>query len=199
MLPEILHLHWGTLGFLLLLAWFWRLNGLQPLLMILCAAAVHEAGHILVLRLFGAPSGRLRLTPAGGVIQTSDLCLSYPREMIAVLAGPAANLLAGVFLNALSSIYPQAAAFAGAHWTLGIFNLLPAAPLDGWRWLQLLLCWGLGPDTGNRIAAVFGCFGAVLLSGTILFLMILSGGNLWLLPAAMGVAVSGIRTAANSA
>ena len=182
---------WDTLGFFLLIAWFWHWNGWQPLLMLLSAALTHEAGHLLALRLFGAPMGGFHLSAAGAVMQTDDLYLSYLQEFFAVLAGPAANLTAGLVLNTLS---PAFSAYAGAHFVLGLFNLLPAAPLDGWRIVQLVLCWLLDPVTGNRCACLVGGMGSILLTGGILCLMVFSGGNLWLFPAALGIAVSGLKT-----
>lgn len=195
MLPEFLRPYWGTLGFLLLLGWFWRINGLEPLMMLLSAAAVHEAGHLLVLRLVGGAADGFRLSPFGAVIRTEELQLSYFRELLAVLAGPGANLATGVLCSIVANGNAAAEAIAGAHWVLGIFNLLPAAPLDGWRALQLLLCWLAGPGAGTRIAGAVGGACALVLAAGILTLMTASGGNLWLLPAAVGVAVSGLRAA----
>lgn len=189
--------HWGTVGFLLLLALFGEALGWKTLLMILFAAAVHELGHLAALKLLGISEVVLRISPFGAVLWTENLRLSYSRELLAVMAGPGVNLLCGSMLNILASVHPEAAAFAGAHWTLGLFNLMPAAPLDGWRILQLLLCWLLGPAAGDRAADVIGGTAALFLAGGIAFLMHFSGGNLWLLPSAAGLASAGIRTLTN--
>lgn len=89
------------------------------------AAALHELGHILCLRRFGAPIRRLRIGVLGAVLETGGT-MSYGRELAAVLAGPLANLLAAVLLGWLG--YPVS---AGANAVLGAFNLLPVSPLDG--------------------------------------------------------------------
>ena len=49
-------------GFWLLAAWFTLVNGWQLLAVILSAAALHELGHLLVLRLLGARVRELRDT-----------------------------------------------------------------------------------------------------------------------------------------
>lgn len=182
---------WNLTGFLLLLAWFSLLNGWRLTLLVLSAAAVHELGHLLALKLVGGGPVRLELSPFGAVMRISGLGLSYPRELAAVLAGPGANFLMG---GALLLAGPAHETAAGANWVLGCFNLLPAAPLDGWRAMQLVLSWLLGPDRGAAWASALGGAGGILLGSGILWLMLRSGGNLWLLPAAAGVGAAGVRT-----
>lgn len=181
---------WSFLGFLLLAAWFWLQNGWEPLLLLLSAAAVHELGHAAVLRAFDAPATAFRLSPFGAAMRTDSAGLSYPKELAAVLAGPAANLLCGGLLAILArkSLLPYSP--AGAHFVLGIFNLLPVRPLDGGRALDLLLSWLLGPNLAERVSAVVGTAAAALLAFFFLWLMKASGGNLWLLPAAAGMAAA---------
>ena len=193
MWSDLLRRNWGLLGFLLLLGWFWWINGIQPLTLLLGAAAVHEVGHLLALRLLGGTTAGFGFSAAGMVIRARDLRLSYGQELAAVLAGPVANLAAGA-LCVLFDESDFAVAFAGAHWVLGVFNLLPAAPLDGWRALTLLLCWRIGPNVGERTADAIGAVFALTLTVAILFLMVASGGNLWLLPAAVIMAREGLRT-----
>ena len=59
---------WGALGLGLLAAWFVLLCGWEPFLAILFAAAAHELGHYLALRLQGAAVTGLRLSPWGAVM-----------------------------------------------------------------------------------------------------------------------------------
>ena len=119
-------------GFLLLTGWFAVSCGWETTLLVLGAAALHELGHILCLRRFGAPIRRLRIGVLGAVLETGGT-MSYGRELAAVLAGPLANLLAAVLLGWLG--YPVS---AGANAVLGAFNLLPVSPLDGRRIWRLL-------------------------------------------------------------
>ena len=189
---------WGLLGFGLMTAWFCLMNGPLATVVLMGAAAVHELGHLAVLRLLGGRTGSFTLSPFGAVIRTAGVGLTYPRELLAVLAGPAVNLLCAALLAAVPARPDWAVTAAGASAALGLFNLLPAAPLDGWRMLQLLLCWTAGPDRGTCWAATIGAAGALLLAGSLLWMMAASGGNLWLLPAVLGTGIGGIRSALRS-
>ena len=120
-------------GFWLLAAWFTLVNGWQLLAVILSAAALHELGHLLVLRLLGARVRELRVSVFGAELMTSAARLSYPGEIAAVLAGPAVNLLCALVLGGA-----HAWVAAGAHLSLCLFNLLPVRPLDGGRALYLM-------------------------------------------------------------
>ena len=76
-----------TGGFLLLAAWLNYLDrqGIVPLALLSCA--LHELGHLLVLRLLGVRVRRLSITAVGAEMET-DRSLSYGGEILAALAGP---------------------------------------------------------------------------------------------------------------
>lgn len=182
---------WGLLGLGLLAAWFCLMNGPAATAAVFSAAALHELGHLLALRLLGGRTAGFTLTIFGGELRAAGL--SYPGELAAVLAGPGANLLACAALAAIPAPPDWVCMALGANLALGLFNLLPAAPLDGWRAWALFLCWTLGPDRGVFWSDCVGIAGSALLTGGIVWLMIQSGGNVWLLPAAMGTALGGFR------
>jgi len=170
-----------TGGFLLLTAWFVLANGWEPLITVLGAAAVHELGHWIVLRRLGAAVTGFRVSALGAVLETDGGCLSYGGELAAVLAGPAANLLAALALTALyENRWPAA---TGANLILCAFNLLPIRPLDGGRALYLLASWLGGPAAGEAAGRWLGGVTAALLAAALGLVMWRSGGSLWLLPA----------------
>ena len=192
-------------GFWLLAAWFTLVNGWQLLAVILSAAALHELGHLLVLRLLGAET--LVVTNAAGAVNTafsagdimlitdhiklfgvSPLCGPNPGEIAAVLAGPAVNLLCALVLGGA-----HAWVAAGAHLSLCLFNLLPVRPLDGGRALYLAAAWLAGPSAAERIACWAGGTTALALGGLVLWLIGRTGGSLWLLPAAFGLLAAALR------
>lgn len=173
-----------SVGFVLLTVWFAAANGVPLLGMVLGAAAVHELGHWLALRWLGAEIRSLRVGLLGAVLETDCSRLSYGKELTAVLAGPGMNLLCAWLLSRLG---PEAAAAVGANLVLGGFNLLPLRPLDGGRALYLLTAWAWGPWAGDRTARWAGTVTALLLSTGVLWLMVRTGGSLWLLPAAVGL------------
>ncbi|MBE6885868.1 MAG: hypothetical protein E7486_02875 [Ruminococcaceae bacterium] len=95
----------------------------------------HEAGHLAAFALLGDPPKSLAFLPFGlRIIPRAGL--SSPRhELITLLAGPGVNL--GLFaLFLLTGVHLP---FAAANLLIGIFNLLPIAPLDGGRAILLLL------------------------------------------------------------
>lgn len=168
-------------GFCLLVAWFTAVNGWHLTAVVLGAAAVHELGHWAVLKVLGARILGLRISVLGAVLAVDSRGLSYGKELAAALAGPAANLLSAAFL-AWSGLETA----AGAHIVLGVFNLLPIRPLDGGRALYLGAAWLLGPAAGEAAARWTGTAAALALAAGLSWLIVQSGGSLWLLPAAVG-------------
>ena len=168
-------------GFMLLAAWFVLANGWEPLVTVLGAALVHEAGHWLVLRRQGAAVTGFRLSVLGAVLETDSGGLSYGGELAAVLAGPAANLLGALALTALGKGRWPAA--VGANLVLCVFNLLPIQPLDGGRALDLLASWAAGPAVGEAVSRWAGTVTAAALVSLIGGVIWKTGGSLWLLPA----------------
>ena len=151
--------------------------------MILGAAAIHELGHLWMLRLLGARVFGMQISILGAVLETDCRMLSYGKELMAVLAGPVINLMCAVALEWLG---PGNETAIGIHLVLGGFNLLPIRPLDGGRALELLLVWMFGPFTGERIVCWISSATALFLAVIITGLIISTGGSLWLLPAAAG-------------
>ena len=127
-------------GFFLIVGWFAVSCGGEAALLVLSAALLHELGHILALRLSGAGICWLRISVLGAIMETRGN-LSYGQELLCLLAGPGANLLAAVLFGAL-----DCDGLAGANAVLCLFNLLPVFPLDGGTVLYLLLSWLAGPQ-----------------------------------------------------
>ena len=162
-------------------------------LLILSAAGVHELGHYLVLRAVGGRAVTLGIGPMGADLRTDCCRLSYGREILAVLAGPGANLLTGLALAAGAKYAGWGALYtaAGAHMVLGCFNLLPIRTLDGGRLLDLALHWRLGPAADERALQAVSGISALVFGGMLLTVVLGSGGSLWLLPPAAALLCSG--------
>ena len=133
-------------GFFLLVGWFALCCGWQTALTVLGAAAWHEFGHLLALRLCGGEARRLRVGMLGAVIEVRG-AMGYGQELASALAGPLANLLAAAVLGRMGCTTA-----AGANGVLCAFNLLPVRPLDGGRALYLLLAWLAVPERRNGAA-----------------------------------------------
>jgi Zn-dependent protease/CBS domain-containing protein len=119
----------------------------------------HELGHAVVARRAGLRVNGITLWLLGGVAQLEDEPASPGDELKVAIVGPAVSLAlaAGFGLAAfgLAAIGGPALAVAVAvslavsNTVLALFNLLPAAPLDGGRVLRGLL-WR---RHGNRVRA----------------------------------------------
>ena len=167
---------WSALLIALLIAWSLggqllpaQVPGLVPAAYWLAGAAgavlflgsllAHEVGHALVARRAGLRVRGITLWLLGGVAQLEDEPASPGDELRVAIVGPAVSLALavgfGLAAAALSLAGVPTLAVVLAAWlalgnaALAVFNLLPAAPLDGGRVLRGLL-WR---RHGNRVRA----------------------------------------------
>ena len=161
---------------------------------LLGAASLHEWGHWAMLRRLGGGVKCLTISPFGAEMTISDdTRLSYGGEMLVTLAGPLVNILFALILGFLGAVWERAYVFAGAQLILGLFNLIPANPLDGGRLLWLITAWLTEPFTADRVASAVGVIvSSALLAGGLL-LMQRTGGSPFLLLGAVGLLVSSMR------
>lgn len=181
-------------GFWLLLGAAVLVSPVEAVVAVLLASAIHEGGHLFLLRFFGVRAEQLRLNALGAEIVAPGLeRLSYGRELLVTLAGPAANLLAALLLSAAARGFGLDALYlhAGAHALLGAFNLLPCAPLDGARALYLVTAYFGGPAAGDAVSASVG-LGCALVVLALALRLTLGGGGWLFLFAAMGLVCGSI-------
>ncbi|MBU5627031.1 peptidase M50 [Oscillibacter sp. MSJ-2] len=175
-------------GFLLLVTAFALQQSGELLASILLASGLHEIGHWAALRFFGVRAERFRLA-AWGAGMVCGAGLSYGQELIAVIAGPAVNLICGVACARAAEHmgWTSGYLYAGAHVILGAFNLLPISVLDGGRAIELILSLWADPWLARRIVSILSIFTLVLLTSGALWLSVQSGGNAYLLVGILGV------------
>ena len=110
---------------------------------------VHELGHALTARKFGARS-EIVLQAFGGYAAYSGVRLTRPQSFMVTAAGPAVQILLGLVLMQMIPRLPQMSPF-GAYFLItlmwisivwALLNLLPVLPLDGGRMLESIL----GPE-----------------------------------------------------
>ena len=179
-----------TPGFRILILWFALANGWRSVMTVFGAAAVHEIGHWIALYSCGAKVTELNLGICGAVMTTENFKLSYGRELLCVLGGPAANLAAALLLRAVGSSRYD---LIGVNLILCIYNLIPVRTLDGGRALELCMAWAFGPDAAESVTRNISAWASGLIACGIGFVIIKTGGSLWLFPAMLGMIYATIR------
>lgn len=163
--------------------------GVGFLLAVFGSVLLHELGHALVARRYGIATRRIILSPIGGIAQLEGMP-SKPRQELAIaLAGPAVNFVLAAGLWILSPFFGAGllASLVGsliiANLTLGLFNLVPAFPMDGGRALRAFLAERMGSRratetaarVGKGVAIAMGLYG--LFAGP--FMLVFIAGFVW--------------------
>lgn len=122
------------------------------------SVVLHELGHALAARYFGIRTAHITLYPFGGVAALQSMPRSSGQELIVAIAGPAVNAaLVSVFLPlAVWNGHFVFVALAAINVVMGVFNLLPAFPMDGGRVLRALLAIPMGFLGATRVAMRVG-------------------------------------------
>ena len=170
------------------------LLGVVFLVGVFASVLLHEFGHALMARRYGIRTRRIVLWPMGGVAQLEGDPRTPKQELHIALAGPAVNfaLAGGLWLfTSLAGLpsYGLLASLMVANLTLGLFNLVPAFPMDGGRVLRAFLATRLGGGRATDIAVKVGKFAAVAFVIAGLFgnpMLMLVGAFVWFAAGAEG-------------
>lgn len=147
---------------------------------------LHEFGHALAARNYGISTAHITLYPFGGIAAIRGLPQDPRQEAVIALAGPAVN---GLLFLAFGGLWLALggwwlAMIAALNLIMGVFNLIPAFPMDGGRvfraaltpWLGWQRASGVAIVVGRVFAAgfivaalVFGQFSLALVGGFLLF------------------------------
>ncbi|WP_224283033.1 site-2 protease family protein, partial [Streptomyces sp. LS1784] len=166
--------------------------GLVGALLLTVSLLLHETAHAVTARRAGIRVDDMTVFALGGVTRMGR-APSPGRQFAVAGIGPLTSLvLGGVFLGAGLGVeralhweLPAAVLLwtAWANLLLGVFNLLPAAPLDGGRLLQSVVWWRRGDqEQAERVAGRAGQAGGLLLCAVGWFEFLRGGGaGIWLL------------------
>jgi stage IV sporulation protein FB len=144
------------------------------LLLTVFAALAHELGHYIALRVCGGRIRAVKLGLLGASLEYDGGGMSYGAEIAAAASGPLFSLAfaAAGALAATTSGWLPALHFAGLSAILGLFNLLPAYPLDGGHAVYSACAYFLDPYKAERISFALRC--AVTAAAALLGLRIVS-------------------------
>ncbi len=152
--------------------------GVIVTLLLFVIVILHELGHSVAAQNYGVPVKQIVLLPIGGVAQLARIPEEPLQEFVIAIAGPLVNFglailmfLAG-FVVGIDSLLDNPLAIASAlreinpnsiftyvfasNLFLGIFNLIPAFPMDGGRVLRALLATRTDYARATRVAVVVG-------------------------------------------
>jgi Zn-dependent protease len=161
-----IRLHWSFLGLMavFLVASFWTqgaaaLAETAALMVALFGSVVlHELGHALSARAFGVQTAHITLYPFGGVAAITGLPSKPWQELVIAVAGPAVNfaIFGVVGLGYAATGYEPLMYLSGLNLLMGVFNLIPAFPMDGGRVLRAALAGPMGYVPASRLALNLG-------------------------------------------
>ncbi len=174
------------LSFVLLLLFVWAneqlaRNAISPwrgtalLAIVFGSVVLHELGHALVGKRSGVPPKGIVLLPIGGITifdeAQPELTTNWKRDARIAAAGPIVNfVIAGAAAAVLSVAMPHDKLWSDPYVTslnlphslvwanlwLGLFNLLPAYPMDGGRVLRAVFTRTMDPVSATRRAVSIG-------------------------------------------
>jgi Zn-dependent protease len=166
----LVSIHWTWFPFLAWFAWkfaarysswIWAAVEIVALFILVL---LHEIGHALALRKFGAKAVEVILWPLGGFTLPVNP-QTWRREALIFGAGPAVNLALApfLFITWYEFGYHQAGNISQLLWRLSLqngslllFNLLPIWPLDGGRLADALLRAKIGSARSKFVTSMSG-------------------------------------------
>ena len=170
-------------AFVITLVTLFLTNEPKHVFFMLFSAVAHELGHLIALKASGVRVEALVLGLFGGTLILEKKLISYGREALAALSGPAVNLIlsllffilirrgfsADLFFLFLSNLF------------YGLFNLLPIASLDGGTALKALISKKKELYLADRAVSVLSKATLLLLAVLSFYLVSLSAFNVSLL------------------
>jgi Zn-dependent protease len=142
---------------------YWIIGAFTSVLFFV-SVLLHELGHSVIAMRYKIPVRSITLFIFGGIAQIASEPPSATAEFWIAIAGPIVSfLLAGIFygmqlvVTSLAPVLALAQYLAYINGVLGLFNLIPAFPLDGGRVFRAII-WGGTHDfsRATRIAATVG-------------------------------------------
>lgn len=143
------------------------------------AALLHEAGHLIAMRLCGLRPECITVYPFGIDIKCDSSLLPYKKELFVCSAGISANLLCVLILTVIpnSKANTYAVLFGISNILLIFLNILPIKMLDGGRIAENLLLLFTDPTNASKILNILSFSSMFLLWSLAIYLFFYSSYN----------------------
>ncbi|MEG0306834.1 MAG: site-2 protease family protein [Clostridium sp.] len=116
---------------------------------------IHEGIHLITARILGYSGFSIDIFPMGTSLKFKELEEASPKDDIIIsLSGPIGNFLIAIVSCFIGKYYSISCLieFGNYNLVIGIFNLIPAFPLDGGRILRSLLNLKLIFKKANKVS-----------------------------------------------
>ncbi|MEG0133637.1 MAG: site-2 protease family protein [Clostridium sp.] len=116
---------------------------------------IHEGIHLITARILGYSGFSIDIFPMGTSLKFKELEEASPKDDIIIsLSGPIGNFLIAIVSYFIGKYYSISCLieFGNYNLVIGIFNLIPAFPLDGGRILRSLLNLKLIFKKANKVS-----------------------------------------------
>ncbi|MHC6179041.1 M50 family metallopeptidase [Clostridium sp. JNZ X4-2] len=135
----------------------------------------HEVVHYLVARHYKFSGFDIEFIAVGATIKLKDIDEAFPKEDLVISAsGPAANLIFSIFFYYIYRSFDWNLWYMlfSVNLVIGMFNLIPAFPLDGGRILRSILNLKITYKKANRIMMIVSIFIGIILMFFYMFLFL---------------------------
>ncbi len=139
--------------------------------LIFLSVLLHEAGHLLIMAVYGIGIESVTILPIGIDIKRQRKYISYQREIILALAGIAVNLL--IFF-----IFRKYEFFAYTNLLYALVNLIPVKGLDGGNALEAFLLSVCDCRRAERILRIVSFIFLVILWMLGVYILFVLNGNI---------------------
>ncbi|AEH06214.1 site-2 protease family protein [Methanothermococcus okinawensis] len=170
-----IELHITFILLLILVYYFWDIGGFILYVFLFTSVVLHELGHSYVAKKYGVHIEKILLLPIGGMAMMDRI--PKEGEFKIAIAGPIVSIILGILFLGLSTfmdfnilkidnmVYPLFMTVGVLNLMLGVFNLLPAFPMDGGRVLRALISHKVGYLKATKIASTIGQYLSLIMLG----------------------------------
>jgi Zn-dependent protease len=134
---------------------------------------LHEFGHVIMAQQFGISTKEIVLYPFGGIAFINAAKFKPKSEFFIAIAGPLVNAIIAMLFAAIVALTNSIFAYyiMIINIFMGVFNLIPAYPMDGGRVVRAALSMFVSYEKATNLAV----FASLLFASLFIFVGIIYG------------------------